>query len=108
MDIFTVRDLRERTGDLVRDAEAGKLSVLTKHGHPLGVLVPFDETLVRQGVPVALAIKLFDEETLTLRQAAKFAKLSLTDFMQRCGAAGVPVVRYDAAEIEEELAAFGE
>lgn len=108
MDTFTVRDLRERTGDLIRDAEAGKLSVLTKHGHPLGVLVPFDETLIRQGVPVALAIKLFDEEILTLRRAAKLAKLSLADFMQRCGEAGVAVVRYDAAEIKEELTAFCE
>ena len=93
MDTFTIRDLRERTGDFVRDAEAGKSSVPTKPGHPLGVLVPFDETLVRQGVPVALAIKLFAEETMTLRQAAKFAKLPLADFMQRCGAAGVSVVR---------------
>jgi len=25
--LFTVRDLRERTGELIRDAEAGKLSV---------------------------------------------------------------------------------
>lgn len=32
MDTFTIRDLRERTGDLVRHAEAGKLSLVTKHG----------------------------------------------------------------------------
>lgn len=32
---FTIRDLRERTGDLVRDAKAGGLSVVTKHGRPV-------------------------------------------------------------------------
>lgn len=28
MDTLTVRDLRERTGELIRDAESGKLSVI--------------------------------------------------------------------------------
>ena len=42
MDTFSIRDLRERTGDLVRDAEAGKLSLVTKHGQPVFLAVPFD------------------------------------------------------------------
>jgi len=33
-DVFTVRDLRERTGDLMRDAEAGRLALIAKHGRP--------------------------------------------------------------------------
>jgi hypothetical protein len=33
-DVFTVRDLRKRTGDLMRDAEAGRLALITKHGRP--------------------------------------------------------------------------
>jgi prevent-host-death family protein len=33
-DVFTVRDLRNRTGDLMRDAEEGRLSIITKHGRP--------------------------------------------------------------------------
>lgn len=49
MDTFTVSDLRERTGELIRDAEAGKLSIVTKHGQPVFVAVPFDEVLVREG-----------------------------------------------------------
>ena len=32
MDVFTIRDLRERTGDLSRRAEAARLSVVTKQG----------------------------------------------------------------------------
>ena len=49
MDAFTIRDLRERTGELIRDAEAGKLSIVTKHGQPVFVAVPFDETLLKAG-----------------------------------------------------------
>ncbi len=59
METFTIRDLRERTEELVRDAEAGKLSVITKHGQAVFVAVPFDEVLPTSGVCVALVVKLF-------------------------------------------------
>lgn len=108
MDTFTVRDLRERTGELIRDAEAGKLSVVTKHGQPVFVAVPFDETLLREGVAVALAVKLFDEEVLTLRQAAKVAGMTLAQFMEECSARDIPVVRYSPEELEQEVKVFDE
>ncbi len=44
---FTVRDLRERTDELIRDAESGELSVITKRGRPVYVALPFDKTLIK-------------------------------------------------------------
>lgn len=108
MDTFTIRDLRERTGDLVRDAEAGKLSLVTKHGQPVFLAVPFDETLVKEGVRIDLAIKLFDENVLSTGQAAKLAGLPLAEFLKICSEQGVSVVRYEPKEIEEELKAVDE
>ncbi|OYW26418.1 MAG: type I-E CRISPR-associated protein Cas5/CasD [Methyloversatilis sp. 12-65-5] len=61
METFTVRDLRERTGELIRGAEEGRLSVVTKHGTPVFIAVPFDETLLRDyhtaQVPSQAALK---------------------------------------------------
>jgi prevent-host-death family protein len=108
MDTFTIRDLRERTGDLVRGAEAGKLSIVTKHGQPVFVAVPFDETLVKEGVRIDLAIKLFDENVLSTGQAARLAGLPLAEFLKICSEQGVPVVRYEPEEIEAELKAVDE
>ena len=34
MQTVPTRDLRDRNGDLVRDAKAGKVSLVTKHGYP--------------------------------------------------------------------------
>ena len=45
---FPVRDLRERTGEL---------SVISKHGAPLFVALPFDEKRLREGVGTSLAHK---------------------------------------------------
>ncbi|MDD5328423.1 MAG: type II toxin-antitoxin system prevent-host-death family antitoxin [Sulfuricella sp.] len=106
MDTFTIRDLRERTGDLVRDAEQGKLSLVTKHGQPVFLAVPFDEALLRGGVKISMAIKLFDDEVLTAREAAKVAGMPLGEFMAACSAQGVPIVRYSADELARELAVF--
>ena len=35
MEIFSIRDLRERTGEPVREAEAGHVSIVAKDGRPL-------------------------------------------------------------------------
>lgn len=104
MDAFTVRDLRERTGELIRDAEAGKLSVVTKHGKPVFVAVPLDDRLLEEGLRVALAIKLFDEEVLSLSKAARFAGMPIEDFLEHLGKQGIAVVRYSAGELDAEIA----
>ena len=107
MDAFTIRDLRERTGDLVREAEAGKLSVVTKRGRPIFVAVPIDKQLLEEGVRTALAIKLYTEEALSLGRAARLAGLSVEAFLEKLGAAGIPTVRYSPEELNEELDALG-
>jgi prevent-host-death family protein len=103
MDAFTIRDLRERTGELIRDAEAGKLSIVTKHGQPVFVAVPFDETLLKEGVGVALAVK---HEVISLGKAAKLAGMPISEFIDHLGALKISVVRYGKEDLQRELAAF--
>jgi prevent-host-death family protein len=107
MDTFTIRDLRERTGELVRDAEAGRLAVVTKRGRPLFVAVPFDEGLLSQGVPVALAARLYADEVLSLTRAARLAGLTPEAFIERLGVLGITVTDYPGEELDRELTALG-
>ncbi len=106
MHIFSARDLRERTGDLIRGAENGELSIITKRGTPVFVALPFDETLLREGVSVALAIKLFDEEHVSLGRAAKLAGLSVSEMIDMLGRYGISVFRTTDKDLECELADF--
>ncbi len=106
METFTIRDLRERTGELVRGAEEGKLSIVTKHGQGVFVAMPFDEAMLRSGVRVALAVKLFDEEALSLGKAAKLAGVSQSEFINHLGALRIPLARYADDELAQEVAAF--
>ena len=106
MDTFTVRDLRERTGELIRDAVEGRLSMVTRHGKPVFVAVPFDEALLKSGVHVAVAVKLFDEEHISLGKAARLADMSVAGFMEHLASLNIPVARTNQKEFEQELAAF--
>lgn len=103
VDTFTIRDLRERTGDLARDAEAGRLSLITKHGRPLFLALPFSQELLEKGAGFALALQLFSEGMITAARASKIANIPLADFLSDISMMDIPVVDYDPNEIDQEL-----
>ncbi len=107
METFSIRDLRERTGELVRNAERGQLAIVAKHGHPLFVALPLDEELLRSGVHVALAIKLFQQGVISLGKAAKLAGLDYESFVDKLSSLGIPAVDYAPEELDSEVAAIG-
>ena len=107
MDVFTVRDLRQRTGDLLRDAENGKLAIVTKHGRPAFIAVPFDEKLAKHGVNKALGLHLFQEGQITLSRAARLVNASVEEFLDLLGEFGIPAVDYPPQDLDKELKASG-
>jgi antitoxin (DNA-binding transcriptional repressor) of toxin-antitoxin stability system len=103
MDIFNVRDLRERPGALIRDAEQGHLAMVTKRGHPVFIAVPFTEELVKLGLSKALALRMLEEKHITLRQAAKIAGVSLEEMIDLISYTDMSVVDYEPSELDQEI-----
>lgn len=106
IETFTIRDLRERTGALTRDAESGHLSLVTKRGRPLFVAVPFTEEVLKEGIGFPLAMQLYQEGVLTTARAAALADMGLGEFMEALSELDIPVVDYSAEELAEEIAAL--
>lgn len=106
MHTFTIRELRERSGDLSREAEEGRLALVTRHGQPLFVSVPFTDHLLQMGVHTALAVSLFRTGDITSARAAKLARMSLSQFLAHLSDQGISIVDYDPGELAQELAAF--
>lgn len=106
MRTFTVSDLRKHAGKVISWSEGGRLAIVSKHGKPVFVAVPFDETLIREGVGMALAIKLFDEERISLAHAARLAGLSLSEMINCLGRHGIAVIRSTEDELARELGDF--
>ena len=107
MDTLTIDEAAEQPTRIIHDIEKGELALVTKDGRPLFVAVPVDERLVQLGLPAALAIRLYEQETVSLGKAARIAGLSVSEFIDCLGARHIPVARYSPAELTEELAAFG-
>lgn len=103
LDVFTVRDLRQRSGELLRDAEQGRLALITKHGRPAILAVPFDERLLSLGLHRALALELVEAGRATLSQGARLAGMPLVDFIDLAGEAGVPAMDYPPDDLAEEV-----
>ena len=49
------------------------------------------------------ALLFFIEEKLTLGQAAEMAGMSQHDFMKYTSSLGIPVIRYPASELKQEI-----
>lgn len=103
LDVFTARDLRQRSGALFRDAEQGRLALITKHGRPALLAIPFDERLLTHGVHRAVALSLFEAHQVSLRQGAKLAGMTLEEFLELLGEVGIPAVDYPADEVAGEI-----
>jgi predicted HTH domain antitoxin len=103
MQSFTIRDLRDKSGELTREAEAGRLSLVTRHGQPLFVSVPFTDELIEAGVHTALAVNMFKSGALSLGQAAKVARMAYSDFIEYLGALKIPVATYEVSEVDREV-----
>lgn len=101
--VFSARDLRNRSGELLREAESGQLSLVTKHGRPAFLAVPFTERLLLEGVHRGLALALFEAGQVTLGQGAKLAGLSTEGFIELLGDSGVAAASYPPEELDDEL-----
>jgi predicted HTH domain antitoxin len=106
MGTFTTEELRERADKLVEDAEKGEISVVTKQGKPLFLAVPVTEPL-KESERLALAIKLYQDEVLSLPKATRLANMLLPAFIDELGARGIPAVHYSLEDLKQELADLG-
>ena len=103
LDVFSSRELRNNTGQLIKDAEKGRLSIITKHGRPKILAVPFNSQLLNLGVNKSLALHLFEKKIITLSRAAKIAGLSIDEFLDILKETEIDVVEYPENEVDTDL-----
>ncbi|CAA6801061.1 MAG: Prevent-host-death family protein [uncultured Thiotrichaceae bacterium] len=104
MQTFSIRDLREKSGELSRESEAGNPALITRRGKPLMVTLPFTQQLMENGIHIALAEQLYTEGHVSLARAAKIADMSYAQFAEHLSALNIPVVDYPPEELADELA----
>ena len=101
--VYSARELRNLSGEVIQQAEQGNLALITKHGKPTMLTIPFNEALLSLGVHRSLALNLFSAGQLTLAQAAKLATMPLEAFIALLGEVGIDAVDYSPDDLEDEL-----
>ena len=92
----------------MRLAENGQLVLVTKHGRPVFVAVPFDEALIKTGIRVSLAVGLVAEKKVGLAQAACIAGVSPSEMMDILAEHSVSLANYSGNELAVEIQQFSE
>jgi len=98
---YTSRELREN-----RFLEDDAISIVTSHGRPVKIAIPFDERTLHEGFEKAIALYFVENHILTQAKAAKIAGLSLSDFLQLMSKYGLSAADQSEEELREELAQF--
>ena len=107
MSVISVEQLASSAAKLIAEAESGQVSIVTKNGQPLFLAVPYDKRLADEDAHVTIAIRLYEQDVVSVGKAAKIAGLSLGEFIERLGALKIPVIRYPVEDLERELREFG-
>lgn len=98
--------VQELSGDpnmLSQSAGEGSFVLVTDHNKPIFLSIPFDDALLRSGVHINVAVKCYEEGTLTLVKAAQLANMPVEAFMKTLADLGVVVVDQSAEELEADL-----
>ena len=103
MDVFTVGDLRNHTGVMIRKAQEGGMAIITKGGRPMVLTLPFDRRLLELGVGLDLALFLFENGVISIKKAARVADMTLDAFMDVLAESNVPAVNYPPEELDAEM-----
>jgi predicted HTH domain antitoxin len=106
MKAYTVRDLRDRLGEVTQTVAEGELALISRNGEPLFMAVPFSDRLLEQGIALNIACMLFSEGVLSLGQAARFVGVGKEEFLEKLGEAGIPAVSYSPDDLAGELDAL--
>lgn len=72
LDVFTVRDLRQRSGDLLHVALQAKLALISKHGRTAILAILMPKPLLSYDPP-RQTLNLLDAVRVTLAQGARLA-----------------------------------
>ena len=82
------------------------VSVITSHGRPVKVAIPFDERIIDEGVSRSIALNLVENHALTPAQGAKMAEMSLESFLQLMAKFNISAGDMDASEVIDDLKEF--
>jgi len=105
MQVIGIKELQTNPGKLTKTFNTNDYALITKHGKPVGLALPFSEDLMDHGLKPWYALKGFQNGDLSFGQLSKALGKSHHDTMSLLGFLGIPIADYD---LDEDLKAIDE
>lgn len=102
MQIIGIKELQTNPGRLSSAFNQDDYALITKHGKPFGVALPFTDSLMDHGLKPWYAIKSFENGDLSLGQLSRTLDKTQHETMKLLGLLGVEIADYD---LDEDLIA---
>ena len=98
---YSARELRD--SNFLAD---NSLSIITSHGKPVKVTIPFNDMMFSEGVARSLALNLVENNLITQRQGAKMCNMSLESFLALMLEFKIPASNQTGKDVSDELNTF--
>lgn len=99
-----IKELKDNPSMLTRAAEDGELSILTKRGKPIGIMLPWSDEIMVKGYKEALSFEAYKNGLLTLSQLSEIIKKDKAETLQILGKMNIAYIDHQKTDIDEELA----
>ena len=106
MQSVTIRDLKNNPATMTRHLEKGNSVFVTKHGRPIGITLPLNDSLINQSVKELLFFDLYKRGEISFGKLAEFLNVSKVRLRKMFVALDMPVIDYAPSEVEDEMKVF--
>jgi predicted HTH domain antitoxin len=84
----------------------GETVFVTKHGKPIGVTLPLDDSIVNQSLKEILFFDLYKKGEISFGKLAEFLGVRKDKLRRMFVSLNMPIIDYDVNEVARELEAF--
>lgn len=106
MESVTLRDIKNNPATMTSHLSEGKAVFVTKHGKPIGITLPLDDSMVNQSIKELLYFDLYKKDEISFGKLAEFLGVRKDKLRRMFASMNLPVIDYDASEVKDELEAF--
>ena len=98
---YSARDLRDS-----RFLSDDSLSIITSHGKPVKVTIPFDDIMFSEGISRSLALNLVESHLITQVQGARMANIPLESFLALMAQFQIPAADQTSQDVYNDVQQF--
>ena len=106
MKSVTIRDIKNNPSIMTKYLSEGEVVFVTKHGKPIGVTLPVDDSLESQSLREILYFDLYKKGEISFGKLAEFLGVRKDKLRRMFTSLDIPMLDYDSSEVAQELEDF--